>query len=622
MDIDPDIYVPSESPEREFIYNNETQELIYQVPLAFTRYNIKRNADELYNDDSSQYFTYSGSWNVTTVSREKDNRYKNISLKAYSGDSFKFYLNVGAVITESGFYLSGPVTTSGVYKTFTAYSGENDAVTNAVTFTAPTDNASVYTMPSVENLRYMRLYHSPITASGTYRIYQFLPRTLIQVDDLEADVIDTVTLRVSDSIVIGPNLIEDKSILGRKIADGTVSGVLITDGTVTGSKIVANTISGALITAGTITGDKITASTISGSLIAANTITANKLSVSQLDAVAGNMGTLVVNSGITVSASGYISAGKTTINASGITIGNLSSTNDVVDSLKIIGSGTVGDIVGIAFFNGAQSPTIPVASLRLDGVNTLEIANEVSSNNASIHMNFNENYTGAFRVINGDIDISRTPSSPSDIAPGAVRGYDSDGTNLYELSADGIYLMSTAGASVYSVATSTGAVTVTGDVAVNTNKVSITASNGNTDIRGNVTVSGSISHRDAGILSRSAGQTVNAGTSARVQLNVAGTGNILGNATTYEVTVTNAGLYIVNAAVTSTTTNLPWNVRQNATSFTTGTQMLPGLTFSDGRQINTTIFYLSANDTVGLFVNNTGGSSASVTGALRVVRLT
>jgi hypothetical protein len=111
----------------------------------------------------------------------------------------------------------------------------------------------------------------------------------IKAYHVTAELIDTISLRVADSIVVGPDLIGAKSIDGSKIVDGTISGILMRDGTVTGNKILAGTISGVLITAGTIT--------------------ASNLSVSQLDAVAANMGTLTVNSGITIGTAGYLWAG-------------------------------------------------------------------------------------------------------------------------------------------------------------------------------------------------------------------------------------------------------------------------------------------------------------------------
>jgi hypothetical protein len=276
--MEPEAFLNSRDPVYEFIYNNESELEPLQYPLAFSRYRVPRFANQLYSDDDSQYFTYSGS-NSVIVTKEKEGRYKNLTLRAYSGDSFKFYFQVGSGIADSDAYFSGPLTTSGVYSTMTLYTTQSGALANAITFSAPTNNSSVYTLPNIQNLNWIRLYHNSVDGTTPYRIYQFIPRTLIQVDDLEADVIDVVSLRVSGSIVVTADNLANGSITGAKIMAGTVSGVLITPGTITANEI------------------------------SAGTITANKLNVTQLDAVAANMGTLVVNSGITVGTEGYIWTG-------------------------------------------------------------------------------------------------------------------------------------------------------------------------------------------------------------------------------------------------------------------------------------------------------------------------
>jgi len=280
----PSVIYPADNPELDFIHTNENTEIYFDVPTFFTFYNVTSYPKDLINDDTNLYYTYSGGWNITTVGKQKQTRYKNITLRAVSGDSFNFYFKTGD-LDANNCYLSGPLTSSGSYYFLTEYTTEPDALTNAITFTNPM-NSGILVFPSYKDLTWISLMHS---GASSYRLYQYLPRTFIQVDDLEADVIDAVTVRVSDSIVIGPNMIGDKTILGQKIVDGTLSGVLITDGTVTGSKIVANTISGVLI--------------------AANTITADRLSVTQLDAVAANMGNLTVNSGISIGTQGYLWAG-------------------------------------------------------------------------------------------------------------------------------------------------------------------------------------------------------------------------------------------------------------------------------------------------------------------------
>lgn len=283
--MEPDALSPGSSPYYDFVYNNESVVEPVYWPLVFSQMQTKRAANELYTDDPSQYITYSGSWQSLLVAREKEGRYKNFSIRAYSGDSFNFYISIPS--GESSTYYSGPLTTSGNYSVLTEYTVELDAQQSPVTFQAPTDNAQVYTLPAVKAVDWVRLHHASVVSGQAYRIYQFLPRTLIQVDDLEADVIDAVTIRVSDSIVISADDLAPGSITGEKILAGTISGVLITPGT----------------------------------------ITANEINVAQLDALAANMGTLIVNSGLTLGEAGYLwtgpnVSGEYILNKTGVEIRN------------------------------------------------------------------------------------------------------------------------------------------------------------------------------------------------------------------------------------------------------------------------------------------------------------
>lgn len=379
----PSVYFPEKSPDLDTIYQNEVIERFYYWPPAITQTSLALNPSGLSSTNPDIYYTYSGvSWQYTTAARQKDGRYRNITLRTISGDPFLFYITT-KMTTDDGLHHAGPVSVSGSYYTLTKYNSIEEAETNAVEFT-PTMNSGIFTLANTEQARMITLSHRAVASGQSYRLYQFLPRTSIEVDDLSAEVIDVVTLRVSDSIVVSPT-IPDKSITGAKILDGTISGVIITPGTITsneiaagtitGNKIAANTISGALMTAGTITfdkiasktltsgqiadasitganivagtvsgvlitdsaitaskiaagtitGDKIAANTISGVLITAGTITSDKLQVNQLDAIAANMGTLVINSGVTIGNNGnlYVGSGKfTTLNASGLAFKN------------------------------------------------------------------------------------------------------------------------------------------------------------------------------------------------------------------------------------------------------------------------------------------------------------
>ena len=554
--MEPDSFFPSEFTNYEYIYNNENDIAQLQVPLSISYFNVPKFANELYTDTDTTYFTYSGDWSSLIVSREKDGRYKNLSMRAYSGDSFKFYFSTGLGFSSGADYYSGPVTISGSYSKLTAYSGEAAAITNAITFLAPSGNSVVFTLPFVENINWIRLHHKSAVSGQAYRLYQFLPRTLIQVDDLEADVIDAVTIRVSESIVIGPNLIGDKTILGQKIVDGTLSGILLTNGTITGNKVQAGTISGVLITAGTIKGSNIEAATISGALITAGTITAayisggtitgdkiqvgtvsgvlitnsgitaNKLSISQLDAVAANMGTLVVNSGISIGTSGTIwagagtalspqtglkiyttsgvsrlttyansgevqvdiasngkllagagavtldsaglTAGKTVVNSNGITIGDITSLLNNNDALKIMVSGTSGNNGGISFYNGAYSAISPQAAITTDATNSFGMAN--NSPGGSLILQNAATGNNSIYLYNSNVNIM---STESDRNPGAIWGYrrPAVGSPLlrYYLGHDGFFFRTDGLVDKFVVDADTGNITTNGDIAVSGN---------------------------------------------------------------------------------------------------------------------------------------------------------
>lgn len=289
----PSIYFPENNPELEAIYQNEIVNRYYYWPLLMTQSSLNLSASGLANNNPAVYYTYSGDiWQYTTVTKQKDGRYRNITIRSVDDDVFNFYLHT-ALSPDEVYYHAGPVTVSGSYYTLTKYESIDAAELNAVEFT-PGMNQGVISLSGVEQARSVTLAHQATASGLTYRLYQFLPRTSIEVDDLSAEVIDVVTLRVSDSIVVSPD-IPNKSITGDKILDGTVSGVLITPGTITSNEI------------------------------AANTITAFNLNVDQLDAVAANMGNLVVNSGISIGDNGrlYVGSGEyTVINASGLSFKN------------------------------------------------------------------------------------------------------------------------------------------------------------------------------------------------------------------------------------------------------------------------------------------------------------
>jgi hypothetical protein len=473
--MEPEAFLNSLTPIYEYIYNNESELEPLQYPLIFSRYRIPKFANQLYTDSPTDYFTYSGAGNSIIVTKEKEGRYKNLTLKAYSGDSFKFYFQTGSGIVDNTYYYSGPVTTSGIYQTLSKYSTQSGALTNAVTFTAPEGNSVVYVLPEIMNSSWVRLYHESVDGETPYRIYQFLPRTFIQVDDLEADVIDAVTVRVSGSIVVTADNLAAGSITGEKIMAGTVSGVLITPGTVTANEI------------------------------AGGTITANKLNVDKLSAITSNMGQLYVTEKLEVT-SGYLTAGIARVDSTGIKIGDANLSLPAAEALRIYGSGTVGNIVGMAFYNGSYSATNPQATIQVDATNALEIENNATNGLVNINFPAVTDISSSVNIYNADLNMKRSPASPADKAAGTIYGYDSDDTLRYKLGPTQ-FLLNNNTTNTFTIDASTGNTVVSGTLSVNDTSnfygnsgfgtggslVTIDGASGNTDISGGLTVSGEIS---------------------------------------------------------------------------------------------------------------------------------
>jgi hypothetical protein len=386
----PSIYFPEKSPDLDTIYQNEVLETFYYWPLAVTQSKLALNPSGLATATTDVYYTYSGvSWQYTTAARQKDGRYRNITLRTISGDPFLFYITT-KMTTDDGLHHAGPVSISGSYYTLTKYSSIEEAETNAIEFTSAM-NSGIFTLTETEQARMITLAHRSVSGES-YRLYQFLPRTSIEVDDLSAEVIDVVTLRVSDSIVVSPN-IPNKSITGDKILDGTVSGVIITPGTITSNEIAA----------GTITGNKIAANTISGALITAGTITADKLQVGNLEALSANTGSLNVTNTVTVT-SGQINAGLVQITQSGISVGNVATELTETNAIRIYGkiNPSGGNVVGLALYNNIN-PYTPHAVFQTDFDNAVEIENLAPDGVTNINIPQGD-YVDAFNVWIADPD--------------------------------------------------------------------------------------------------------------------------------------------------------------------------------------------------------------------------
>jgi hypothetical protein len=368
-----------------FSYADSHQRYKVQLPLmlSYPAISGSRDPNDLFRDDA-QYLAYPSGVHQTIVVANQQDRYGSFTIT--SSGVFSVYLQISEHAVDSNpAFVGAPIAISGE-------GGSTDLI--FATYYADTPlSPSSYAIPITAEGTHSIVFPFPVTSraflvthsgSGDYLISQLLPRKVVQRYDIEANsikayhvsstLIDTIALQVSDSIVIGPDLIGAKSIDGSKIVDGTISGILMRDGTVTGNKILAGTISGMLITAGAITADK--------------------LSVNQLDAVAANMGNLVVNSGISIGTEGYLWAGAGS--ASAPTTGLKIYTSDGVSRLTTFSGGlkqidvdsagslTAGANNSVILNASGLNFTSPYTSAPNSDVNRYYLDTSALANNSSI----------------------------------------------------------------------------------------------------------------------------------------------------------------------------------------------------------------------------------------------
>ena len=367
-----------------------------QLPLGISWYTGSGTTDpnDLYTDDPSLYFVYSGGWHQTAISSQVRDRYNGVTITLLEGGPVQVYVQAADEIFSfiQNFY-GAPYTTSGdagseelilsTYYPVTPLDPESWAVE------IPSPGTYKIVFPFATDSQAFTVSHS---GAGSYRVSQIIPRRAVQSYDIDvnsikayhvtAELIDTISLRVSDSIVVGPELIGAKSIDGSKIVDGTISGILMRDGTVTGNKILAGTISGVLIAGNTITGNNIVAGTVSGALITAGTITAAKIAVGTItgDRIAATTisGSLLTAGTITFDkiASNTLTAGQIadgTITGQKIVAGTVSGvliTDNAITASKISANTITGDKIAANTISGAL---ITAGTITADNIATRTI---------------------------------------------------------------------------------------------------------------------------------------------------------------------------------------------------------------------------------------------------------
>jgi hypothetical protein len=617
---------------------------------------------DLYSDDNSIYMYYPSGLNKTAIEIQQRDRFGGVTFTLLSG-SVNLFIQASEYFADPNpAFISAPYTLSGESGTdliLASYVEDtpNNPENYWINLPSPGTYKVVFPNPVVSTA--LTVTHS---GSSPYIFSQMLPRKSVGGYDIDvnairayhvsATLIDTIALQVADSIVVGPELIGAKSIDGSKIIDGTISGVLIRDGTVTGNKVLAGTISGVLLQGSTITGDK----------IQAGTIDASKLTVTQLDAVAANMGTLVVNSGISIGTDGYIwtgtgaaeapenglkiyttdgvsrlttfnnyevqvdigsdgtlvtGAGTVILDRQGLTIGTITSPLQDINALKIMSSGTAFSNGGIAFFNGAYSATDSQAAIITDSTNNFVISNNVPYGNLIIG-NADTGDNSIF-LYNSDINIMPTAN---DRNPGSVFGYRRSVAGVevlrYFLGADDFFFRNNAGQDTFDIDAATGTITTNGGIFAGTsnNKFIVAAGTGNTAIAGTLGVTGTLTANNNflqynyGGIYKNTAQTINAGADARITFQVSYLNGDLDDVANHRLFITHAGFYVISAGVIGNHVHT-WRVVTGG-NFDTG-QVMNGLVLPDMRAYVTKQVYIAASTELELWVRNSGGNSLVVT---------
>lgn len=176
----------------------------------------------------------SSTWRETTADWQITNRLRSVTLASDGGKQGVLVtagtMDSSRVLGGTLRYFAGPLgSTSGGYLELTEYASL--ALAQASAFPLPVDGR--VDLPALVDARFMRLYHRSIDASS-HTIYEYMPRRLVQADDIEAESI--VALNISAGAITADkifviNLQAVSALMGSLTMDGPID---ITTGSIIG----------------------------------------------------------------------------------------------------------------------------------------------------------------------------------------------------------------------------------------------------------------------------------------------------------------------------------------------------------------------------------------------------
>lgn len=138
--------------------------------------------------------TPSATWRETTADWSITNRLRSVTLASDGGKQGVIVtadtMDASRVLGGTVRYFAGPLgSSSGGYLQLTEYASL--ALAQGSPFVIPTDGR--VDLPAMVDARYMRLYHRSLDASA-HTIREFVPRRLVQADDIEAESIKAINI--------------------------------------------------------------------------------------------------------------------------------------------------------------------------------------------------------------------------------------------------------------------------------------------------------------------------------------------------------------------------------------------------------------------------------------------
>lgn len=157
---------------------------------------LNRLKDGVLYDGSGNYQSYAtnSGWRWVKASRALLERYRTVTLSAFWSSNTQIYFQVND--GSSSTYFGAPVTLSGAansIRVLTKYTSQATAQANPVTLSGANGTLR-FDFPQITEGRDVTMFFN--NPNGTFGVYEYYPRRLVQSDDIEAESIRAINIAV------------------------------------------------------------------------------------------------------------------------------------------------------------------------------------------------------------------------------------------------------------------------------------------------------------------------------------------------------------------------------------------------------------------------------------------